>query len=747
MKYMTSGPKALLGFLLAVNLGLGALVVFLMNHVQNLLDLDVRINLTEVVNQNKDAITSRLQLNIKSLDVLANQITETMKSANIASEAEAAHFLNQYALDNNTNILFVADRTGKVVWKNGNTLDISGRTYFYIALSGTGNISDKSISRIDGSDIFIISVPLLYQNKIIGTLQRLYSSQKFYEICSPSLFSAQGFIHIINSEGHIVLHSVHPNCWQVSDNYYQDLIINGNESTAIRLKDDILHKRTGFQESRLHGEKIFSAYSPIGMVHDWYLITSVPTTIVSPNATTVIKIFYGILLALALAFASSATYFLWYKGKQRENLERIAFVDNITGGNTYTKFLLDSAKAVQALPATMDTPLHIVKFDIDNFKYINKFYGFEFGDTILKRIVESITPALHSGETLARMSSDHFVMLLHDASEARLTYLLSSTECGGGGKNDETALYFSAGVYTVSDKEESINLMVDKAATAAHEVKRDLGKRIAYYTEEFDRTNIHNEQLKRAVVQGIEHNQFIPFFQPKVDINTRQLVGCEALARWRTSDGIVVSPAQFIPMSEQTGLIVDIDMMIYEKVLKFLSEHLEAGHVCVPISVNFSRLHLLDEVFFDKVVEKLKEYNVPPHLIEIELTESAIFDNLDSIYAFTERMHAHGLLIAMDDFGSGYSSLNMLKDVPIDVLKIDKGFLDAARDNDRRDIIFSSIVVMAHKLNIRIVVEGVEYIENVDLMRECGCSIAQGYYFARPMPEEEFSEVMLKGHV
>ena len=192
-------------------------------------------------------------------------------------------------------------------------------------------------------------------------------------------------------------------------------------------------------------------------------------------------------------------------------------------------------------------------------------------------------------------------------------------------------------------------------------------------------------------------------------------------------------------------MIVDIDMMIYEKVLQFLKTHLDAGTACVPISVNFSRMHLLNEDFPGQIVRKLQEYNVPASLIEIELTESAIFDNIDNIYVFTEKMHSHGFSIAMDDFGSGYSSLNMLKDIPIDVLKIDKGFLDETRDNGRRNIIFSTIVDMATQLNIRIVVEGVEFIENVELMKKCGCTIAQGFYFARPMPSEDFSDVMKKG--
>ncbi|WP_303216357.1 putative bifunctional diguanylate cyclase/phosphodiesterase [Bilophila wadsworthia] len=468
------------------------------------------------------------------------------------------------------------------------------------------------------------------------------------------------------------------------------------------------------------------------------MITSVPNNAVSPNGNTVISIFYFILFVIVVIFTSSLTYFLWYKNKQRAQLEKIAFVDTVTLGDTYNKFLVDAQGILTQCP---HKKFHIIKFDIDNFKYINNFYGFEFGDRILRKINESISQQLNAHELIARIYSDHFVILLENAAEGRLNALLSSIE------NEEITLYFSAGIYSVTDSTESINLMVDKAGTAARSIKGVLNKKFAYYTNKFEQITIHNEQLKRAVKQALKNDEFIPYYQPKVDINSGILVGGEALVRWKTREGKFIFPNEFIPMCEQTGLIVELDMIMYEKVLKFLKSFLEQGLACVPISVNFSRLHLMDSDFLSKIVKKQCEYGVPAHLIEIELTESAIFDNIDTIYAFTRKMHANGFAIAMDDFGSGYSSLNMLKDIPIDVLKIDKGFLSEAADNNRRNIIFSSIADMARKLNIKVVVEGVEHLENVRLMKECGCSIAQGYYFAKPMDEESFRNVFKEGRI
>lgn len=729
--------KLLPAFMVLTNLVLSVVVVFLMSHVQNLLNSDVKINLTEIVTQNKDAITSRLMLHMNSLAIIANKITLTLGSVS-PDGTDIQEELAAYALENNAVRQFVVGTDGIAVLPGGKKVDVSGRKYFRLAIKGIPNISDKIISRTTGDEAFVFSVPLYYKNDIIGTIQKVYNPEVMHEICTLSLFSAEGYIYIINSEGYVILHTPHRGCYQKSDNYFRDLYGTGNTVASLKLTSDIQQNRSGFVETTIGGQEIFSAYTRIEKIHDWYLITSVPNKTVSPNATTVIKLFYAILFFVVLIFSSSMTYFLWYKNKQKEQLETIAFVDSITSGNTYNKFLV---AAGQALQKNLDTEYAIMQFDIDNFKYINNFYGFDYGDRILAQITKDVGKRLRSTETLARVYGDNFVVLLENADEKRLKRMLASIE------SPDITLCFTAGVYGVTDRNESINLMVDKANMAARSVKGLLTENLAYYTEKFDQQLTHNEQMKRAVMFAIEHNEFIPYFQPKVNVLDNRLTGAEALVRWITRDGKFVYPDEFIPLCEQTGLIVDIDMIVYEKCLKLLRGFMDEGVPCVPISVNFSRLHLLNEHFLDNVVRKRKAYNVPANLIEIELTESAMFGNINKIKEFTHQMHTEGFLVAMDDFGSGYSSLNMLKDVPIDILKIDKAFLSETSDNSRRNIIFSTIADMAKQLNMKVVVEGVEHLENVELMKECGCFIAQGYYFAKPMGEKDFEVIFRKGKV
>lgn len=727
--------------LVLFNIALLIAVVFYINHAQALLTSDAKITLNEIVTQNKDIITGRIEIDINKMNAIANKISDQMKRQNIDSKDDEniRKLIVDYAAQEPDPNIFIADKDGISTIK-GKVLDISARKYFRLSMTGVPNISDQTISRLNGEDIFIISVPVYCDNSIVGTIQKYYTAAQMHDLFSLSLFSSEAYVYVINKEGYILLHTNHKNCLEKSDNFFRNLYEDGDKASSTQIRDDVHNNNGGFLETTdANSENIYSVYTPIYNVHDWYLITSVPTKAVAPNSQKIITLFFATLIVLTFVFTSSIAYFQRYKNQQRAALEKIAFVDPVTGGNTFNKFLVDTETILKDNP---DSTFAILKFDIDNFKYINNFYGFDFGDKVLKQINLNISACLHKNELLARMSGDNFVALLTNFKPERLDAML----CFVNSEEDVT-VYFSAGVYEVRDHQENINLMVDKAGTASQTVKGSLNKKLSYYSFKFDEETRNNEQMKRTVKQAIADKRFFPFYQPKIDINTGRLVGAEALARMFDKDGKMISPAQFIPISEKTGLILDIDMIIFEKVLIFLQKALKNGFDCVPISVNFSRIHLTDAKFTEKLYNKLLHYDIPANLIEIELTESAIFDNMAVIHDITVKLRKCGFLIAMDDFGSGYSSLNMLKNITIDVLKVDKGFLDETEDNNRRNIIFSSIAEMAKKLNIAIVVEGVEFIENVELMKQCGCTVAQGFYFARPMSEESFEKIYKEGSI
>lgn len=709
-----------------------------MSYVQNLLSSDTKINLTEIVTQNKDVITSRLNAQVSELETAADQLVDRIEAQEANTDFVAAAFL-EYHRDHGNENNFVANTSGIATFVGGETLDISGRKYFQLAIAGTQNISDRVISRISGEEVFIIGVPIKYQGEIVGTLQREYTADKMYEICELSLFSSQGSMSIINDDGYIILDSQGQTYNQENEHYYRNLYAEGNQDAAKKIEADVRGESDGFIETNRNNEQYFSAYTPLEGIHDWNLITSISIAAVSPNAKIVIDIFYVILIIISLGFVVGILFFQNYKKRQQKQLEKIAFVDPVTDGSTFARFAFDLTSTLTEHP---EERFWLLSFDIDNFKYINSYYGFDFGDRILLTFYSKISSQLLPNELLARVSDDHFVALIVDADKQRLNTILASVQDQG-----DVSVYISAGLYEIKDPSENVSLMADKASAAARNSKNSLHKEIEEYSEEYSRKLTHNEQLKRAVEQALIDDQFVAYYQPKINVETGKLVGAEALARWRKDDGSLVSPAEFIPLCERTGLIVDLDMAILKKVLCFLKDKLDAGIPCVPISVNFSRLHLANPDFLDNIVAELDSYGIPHNLIELELTESIMFDSHDAVVSFVTEVHERGLLVSMDDFGSGYSSLNMLKDIPIDVLKIDQGFLRETEDSTRLAIIFAAVAQMAKNLNIDVVVEGVETSENVDLMKHNGCLIAQGFYFARPMEPMEFERLFAKGNL
>ncbi len=720
----------------AVHVVLIGLVVVLMRHIEQLLILDSKTGLTEVAVLNAEMVSARITREMQDLELLSNRIA--MELDDTQADPAYLHSLLTRLTGETSRRFFVADRDGKAFLASGQGADIAGRNYFKKALAGIPNTAGLIPSRFDGSTVFVFSVPIQKSGFVAGTLQKSFSPQELYALCVPSLFSSQGFIHLIDAYGHVLIATEHNGHDHASANYFHALLEQGNHEAVKRLKDDIREKRSGFLETTEADQSLFSAYCPIPK-WDHYLITSISTDVLAEHTNEVLKLLYILLLSLSAIFGLTLFYFLTLKRRERLKLELLAYEDSVTGGCTFTKFLV---KLPESLKRAIPEVWGILYFDIDNFKYINNLYGHAEGDAILHEVDKTIRTRLRTGELLARISGDHFIALLEEIVPERLCGILEPIV------SRNVTVTFSGGVYPVHNPEEDGRRMADKAGIAARESKGNPHRRITFYSDALDQKLIHDEQLKQRIEEGLQRGELLPFYQPKIDVHTGRLVGAEALARWRTSDGKLISPAKFIPLCEKTGLIAQVDMAIFEQVLTFLRDALDRGIACVPISVNFSRHHLLDKDFPKKLAERLVRRQVPSELIELELTENLFCDNHDMMIDFITHMHEKKLRVVMDDFGTGYSSLGMLQNIPIDGLKIDQSFLrKSSTDVTRRDIIFSAIAQMAMNLNLEVVVEGVETEENVAMMTRFNCSVAQGYYFSKPLDPVAFERVFRAGRL
>lgn len=247
-----------------------------------------------------------------------------------------------------------------------------------------------------------------------------------------------------------------------------------------------------------------------------------------------------------------------------------------------------------------------------------------------------------------------------------------------------------------------------------------------------------DKQLMDKIQKALENNEFVPFYQPQYDATTGKLVSAEALARWITPDGNVVSPAEFIPCAEKTDLITKIDWAMLNAVCRFQKKRIDENHRCVPVAVNFSRKHIDEPYFRQKLNETVDSYGIPHSFIEVELTESAMMRDSEAIISLVSEIRNDGFNVAIDDFGSGLSSLSLVKDISANVLKIDRSLLSGNCENEKERIVLESIFAFAHRLKLTTIAEGVETREQLGFLRTCDCRLIQGFLFAKPMPENEF---------
>lgn len=384
----------------------------------------------------------------------------------------------------------------------------------------------------------------------------------------------------------------------------------------------------------------------------------------------------------------------------------------------------------------------IVCFDVDHFKLFNDLHGLDCGDELLRYLGRALALRFSpdGAQPLARLAADTFALCATGIRPERVERILVdiSSECPNG-----IDAIVRAGVYRIEDPASPVSIMCDRAVIALRTVKGSYFDRVALYDPGMREALV----LEREVVAGIEsalrEDRIELFLQPKCNIRTGKIVGAEALARWRHPERGIVAPGEFIPLIERNGLVCSLDLRVWEKTAAWIRGLIDEGVQPVPVSVNVSRadIYLVDVAA--ELHALVERYGIDPSLIEVEITESAYSERPDRIVAAFDALAERGFTVLMDDFGSGYSSLNMLKDINVDVLKIDMRFLD--RDDRRSKDIMESVIRMARWLDLPVIAEGVETREQVNFLLDVGCSYAQGYYYARPMEAAAFEALLTDG--
>nr|MDE5854158.1 GGDEF domain-containing phosphodiesterase [Ruminococcus sp.] len=387
-----------------------------------------------------------------------------------------------------------------------------------------------------------------------------------------------------------------------------------------------------------------------------------------------------------------------------------------------------------------DKNIAFVQFDVERFKLINDSYGVETGDEIIKFINDSLSVICTDDQPYTRLTADVFmVVIAFDDEDEIIEFIHKLEKSISGYKNIEYRLIF--GVAIADDRTLHIRKHGDNATLARQSVKGNALNNIGFYNGSLKMALYHQQTIEDDMVRAMENNEFVMYLQPKYSISTRRIIGAEALTRWIHPEKGMISPVDFIPIFEKNGFILKLDQHIWECACKKIREWIDNGVEPVPISVNISREYINTFNVVEYFAGLIEKYKIPIHLLEAEITESIDAEDTSGV---VNKMKKIGFTMLMDDFGSGYSSLNMLKTTPFDVLKIDRNFLSEFMESDKGRKIIAHTISMTQDIGLDVIAEGVETNEQAQFLSRCGCDTAQGFYYSKPILVEEFDKRLYK---
>jgi len=482
-----------------------------------------------------------------------------------------------------------------------------------------------------------------------------------------------------------------------------------------------------------------------GTQYDVYVLNDIHVYLNDLLMLALVCILFAIIVAVfVLYYIISFISFLANSHK----MSKVMYTDVVTGGNNKLYF---AKKGTALLKKNHWGRLNYAVLHLQMRKYRSfcTCFGVQRGEELIEAFYHELVKSLNKKELLAHRQNAEFALLLTYNNREELLARIEQMERNLNAILPKVKLYFDAGVYEILSGETNIEQLYNNALIACEFIKDEAENKIAVYDIEMNKRKLWERKVEDDMDRALTNHEFKVYLQPKVSSAEEKLAGAEALVRWIHPEEGFIPPNRFIPIFEQNGFIVKLDDYMLEEVSRLQAQWLSEGKKTVPISVNISRTHFTREDLAEHICRIVDKYDVPHHLIELELTESAFFDDKQMLLNTVHKMQELGFIVSMDDFGSGYSSLNSLKELHLDVLKIDAEFfrgLDAENFRDHNSteerglLIVAEVIDLAKKLNMQIVAEGIENREQVDFLVSQECDMIQGYFFSKPMPIEEYEE-------
>lgn len=717
--------------LLLISLAFIVTISVVFNNIKTNLESEIISRLSEEAEENAALIEKEIDAKFGVLQSFANELSST--GDEIAEIRDMQSFVEVY----NFKRMGFIDLNGIAKTTDGFEKDLSFREFYQIGLKGESFITASLLDTVgDHTEdmINILSVPV-YDNKgeIKGVLFATYLTEKFHEVIFSDSFQGEGYTYIVAGDGDVIssygdgMQKEYDNIFIYTGDaaQYDDAI---QEKVENDMREKISRVGIGVNEDN---DKYFYCYKPLEIESadmNWYIFSIEPKSVLDERMHPIMRDIQFLTVILICILVMANIVFLFYNVRRRQELFRLAYKDSITGGDNFSNFK-EKAKKYE------NTEGYVIALDISEFKLVNNVCGNASGDEVLKVIWDVILANCNDNEQAARVNADRFVIFWIESSKKTVTYRIEKLINEIEGISEQLSvprLYPVIGIRAV-EKLDDADKRYGEALRAKALIKNRRDRHYAFYDEIDYDTIVENKNLENGFEKALADKKFEVWYQPKFNSHTGKIVGSEALIRWRADDGSLISPGRFIPLFEKNGNIIRLDEYVFREVCRQQKE----GIQILPVSVNISRFSL----YYSNVVEKYERiinyYDVDHKYVQIEITESAIIENT-VIVELIQKFHDAGFDILLDDFGSGYSSLASLNQMPFDTIKLDKSLVDYV-GNENGEKLLKFIVQLVQSLGMKITAEGVEYKEQLDFLENLNCDDIQGFYFSKPLMLADFS--------
>lgn len=580
-------------------------------------------------------------------------------------------------------------------------------------------------------------------NTKIAGIVGLLPIENFAKILNSTAFSGTPYFSLVKKDGTIIVNSASSelvtdvfhgtnNIFNAWDNY------NGKDSTN-EIITNFEQKNNGVSNITIDYIEYISFYSPV-LIGDWYLFITVPSSVVLNDIVQAFNFTEVVINSLFVLISIIIFILTTLFNRLRTKMQTLTYIDPITKDINYERFKIDAEKL---LFQDSENTYCIVYLNIKHFKFLVENLGQNESNDVLKDVFEIIENELTPMELVCHVISDRFAILMNEFDENIIKKRLINISNKIKDKINTNYLFeivVTQGVYKITDSKSNIAVYTDRAHVAQMAIKDFYSNDgINFFDETWEETDAMTFDIEHKQDNALKENQFHVYYQMKKNIKDDTWYGAEALVRWIDPIHGMILPGVFIPLFEKNGFVIKVDLYVFERVCQDLNEILSLGGKPLRISVNVSRSHLLHNNFLNQYFDIMRKYNISPDLVEFELTESMAYESKNILICVINEIHKFGSTCSIDDFGSGYSSLNMLKEFDFDVIKLDQAFFKGRNGfDDKEKTIVASIINLCHELGKQVVAEGVEDISQVEFLKKNNCDAIQGFYYSKPEPFTEY---------